>query len=92
MIAILLRKEQALNADPKAIHQVNFKGNIYQAGDTTWIFMHDFFVIDEVKKAVMDFSQGNVKKKFKRVLQIYLVIIWNESISQFKLDVIKLAA
>ena len=37
--------------------------------------MHDFFVIDEVKKAVMDFSQGNVKKKFKRVLQIYLVKI-----------------
>ena len=28
MIAIDLRKQQALNADPKAIQQINFTGNL----------------------------------------------------------------
>ena len=39
MIAIDLIKQQALDAEPKAIQQVNFTGNLDQAGNTT-IFFH----------------------------------------------------
>ena len=39
MIAIDLIKQQALDAEPKAIQQVNFTGNLDRAGNTT-IFFH----------------------------------------------------
>ena len=35
MIAIELSKQQALNADPKAIQQINFTGNLERAGNVT---------------------------------------------------------
>ena len=34
MIAIDLRKQQALDADPKAIQQINFAANLDRAGNT----------------------------------------------------------
>ena len=35
MIAIYLIKQQALDADPKAIHQINFTANLDREGNTT---------------------------------------------------------
>ena len=53
MIAIDLSKQQALNADPKAIQQIN----------STTILDRDelFFIIEEAKETILDFSQGTVK-------------------------------
>ena len=34
MIAIDLRKQQALDADPIAIQQINFTANLHRAGNT----------------------------------------------------------
>ena len=56
MIAIDLSKQQALDADPKAIQQINFTANLDRAGNTTM-----FFIIEEAKETVLNFSQGTVK-------------------------------
>ena len=64
LIAIDLSKQQALYADPKEIHQINFTGNLAQAEGATM-----FFIIEEAKKAVLDFSHGTVK-----VLLIYFTL------------------
>ena len=45
MIAIDLRKQQAHNADPKAIQKINFIGNLYREGNTAF-----FFIIEETKE------------------------------------------
>ena len=34
MIIVDLCKQQALDVDPKATHQINFNGNLDQAGNT----------------------------------------------------------
>ena len=65
MIAINLSKQQALDADPKAIQQINFIENLDREGNTTI-----FFIIEEVKETILDFSQGTVK-----VLKFYFVLI-----------------
>ena len=54
MIAIDLSKQQALDADPKAIQQINFTGNLENNAVI-------FFIIEEAKEAVLDFSQRTVK-------------------------------
>ena len=56
MIAIDLSKQQALDADPRAIQQINFTANLDRAGNTSM-----FFIIDKAKETVLDFSQGIVK-------------------------------
>ena len=56
MIVIDLSKQQALDADPKAILEINFTGNLNQAGGATM-----FFIIEETKETILDFSQGTVK-------------------------------
>ena len=55
MIAIDLSKQKSLDADPRAIQQINFTANLDRAGNTT------FFIIEEVKETVLDFSQGTGK-------------------------------
>ena len=56
MIAIDLSKQQALDVDPKEIQQINFTGNLDRpAGDTM------FFIVEETKETVLDFSQETVK-------------------------------
>ena len=54
-IAIDLSKQQALNADPKAVQQINVTGNLDQAANTPMLF-----IIEEVNKGILDFSQGTV--------------------------------
>ena len=65
MIGIDLSKQQALYSNPKAIQQINFTGHLDQ-GDQTVMY----FIIEGVKKTVLDSSQATVK-----VLQIYFAII-----------------
>ena len=54
MIATDLSKQQVTYADPRAIQQINFKANLDRAGGATM-----FFIIEEAKETVLDFSQGN---------------------------------
>ena len=56
MIAIDLSKQQALDPDPRAVQQINFTVNLDRAGNTTM-----FFIIEEAKETVLDFSQETVK-------------------------------
>ena len=56
MIAIDLSKQQALDADPRAIQQINFTANLDRNGNTTM-----FFIIEEAKETVLELFKGNVK-------------------------------
>ena len=56
MIAIDLSKQQALDVDPKAIQKINFTGNLDRANNRVM-----FFIIEEMKKIILGFSQGTVK-------------------------------
>ena len=56
MVAIDLSKQKALDADPRAIQEINFTENLERAGSTTI-----FFIIGEAKKTLLDFSQRTVK-------------------------------
>ena len=56
MIAIDLRKRQALDADPRAIQQISFTANLDRAGNT-----RVYFILAEVKETKLDFSQGTVR-------------------------------
>ena len=56
MIAIDFSKQQALDADPRAIQQINFTANLDRAGNITM-----FFIIEKAKETVLEFSQGTVK-------------------------------
>ena len=56
MIAVDLSKQQALDADPGAIQQINFTANLDRAGNT-----RVYFILEEAKETILDFSQGTVK-------------------------------
>ena len=56
MVAIDLSKQQTLDADPRAIRQVNFTANLDRAGNT-----RIYFIPEEAKETILDFSQGTVK-------------------------------
>ena len=55
MIAVDLSKQQVLDADPKAIQQINFTANLDRANTTF------YFILEEAKETVFDFSQGTAK-------------------------------
>ena len=56
MIAIDLSKQQALDANPRAIQQINFTANLDRAGNT-----RIYFILEEAKETIIDFSQRAVK-------------------------------
>ena len=56
MIAIDLRKQQALDTDPKAIQQINYTANLDRAGNARF-----YFILEQAKETVFEFSQGTVK-------------------------------
>ena len=56
MIARDLSKQQALDADPRAIQRINFTANLNRAGNTRF-----YFILEEAKETVFEFSQGTVK-------------------------------
>ena len=56
MIVVDLSIQQALDADPRAIQQINFTANLDRAGTT-----RVYFILEEAKETILDFSQGTVK-------------------------------
>ena len=53
MIVTDLSKQQALDADAKAIEQINVRGNLQNNARI-------FFIIEETKETILDISQGIV--------------------------------
>ena len=56
MIAIDLSKQQTLDADLRANQQINFTANLDRAAST-----RIYFILDEAKETILDFSQVTVK-------------------------------
>ena len=56
MIVVDLSKQQALDADPKAIQQNNFTAKLDRPNNTRF-----YFILEEAKETVFEFSQGTVK-------------------------------
>ena len=56
MIAIDLSKQQTLDADPRAIQQINFTANLDRDRNSRF-----YFILEEVKETIFEFSQGAVK-------------------------------
>ena len=55
-IAIDLSKQQVLEADPRAIQQINFTVNLDRGRNTKMLF-----IIEQAKETVFEFPQGTVK-------------------------------
>ena len=51
MIVIDLSKQQALDADPRAIQQINFTANLDRADNT-----RIYFILEEAKEIILNFS------------------------------------
>ena len=58
MIGIDLSKQQALDADPTETQQIDFTRNLAREGNEDATI---FFVIEEAKETILDFSQGTVR-------------------------------
>ena len=56
MMAIDLSKQQVLDANPRAIQQINFTANLDRAGNAIM-----FFIIEKAKETVFEFSKGTIK-------------------------------
>ena len=52
MIVVDLSKQQALDADPKAIQQINFTANLDTAGNT-----RIYFILEEAKEMILNFRK-----------------------------------
>ena len=55
MIAVDLSKQQVLDTDPKAIQHISFTANLDRANTRF------YFILEEAKETVFEFSQGTVK-------------------------------
>ena len=62
---LLKDDNNSIYADPKVIQQINFTGNLDQERETT-----NFFIIEEAKETIPDFSQGTVT-----VMSFYFALI-----------------
>ena len=56
IIGIVLSKQQTLDSDPRAIQQINFTAKLDRDEGATI-----FFVIEQAKETVLEFSQETVK-------------------------------
>ena len=54
MIVVDLRKQQVLDGDPKAIQQITFTADLDRANTRF------YFIFEEAKEPVFEFSQGTV--------------------------------
>ena len=66
-IAADLSRQRALDADPRAIQQINLTANLDREGNT-----RIYFILEESKETKLDFAHGTVK-----VLEICCVIIFS---------------
>ena len=55
MIAIDLSRQKALDADPRAIQQINFTANLDRADDT-----RVYSILEESKETKLNFAKGTV--------------------------------
>ena len=55
MIPVDLSKQQALDADPRAVQQINFTADLNRTN--TGIY----FILEESKETILNFAQGTVK-------------------------------
>ena len=56
MIAVDLSRQQALDANPKAVQQINFTANLDREGNK-----RVYFILEESKETKLRFAQGTVK-------------------------------
>ena len=56
MVVVDLSKQQALDAVPRAVQQINFTANLDRAGNT-----RVYLILEQAKETSLDFSQGTVK-------------------------------
>ena len=56
MIAVDLSKQQALDDDPKAIQQISFTASLDRTRNVRL-----YFILEESKETVFEFSQGTVQ-------------------------------
>ena len=56
MIAVDLSRQQAFDADPRAIQQINFTANFDRASDT-----RVYFILEASKETKLNLAQGAVK-------------------------------
>ena len=69
MIAIDLSRQNELDADHRAIQQINFTANLDRAGNTLI-----FFIIEEAKETVFKFA-GHCKSFVNiNLLRLFLII------------------
>ena len=72
MITIDFRKQQALDADPKAIQQTNFVGDLDRDENVAM-----YFIVEEAKKKrkknILHFSQGIVEliERYRRNEELF---------------------
>ena len=67
IIAVDLSKQQALNADPRAIQPTNFTANLDRASKT-----RIYFILEEAKETILNFSQGTVKVLYKYLFKYFI--------------------
>ena len=86
MIAVDLSKQQALDANPKAIQKINFTANLNRAGNTRF-----YFILEEAKEIVFEFSQG--LNSFINIIEYKVYFNFyqykNGTIQEFKCKAIK---
>ena len=56
LIAADLSKQQALDTDPRANHEIIFTANLDRADNT-----RIYFILEEAKETILEFSLGTVK-------------------------------
>ena len=56
MIAVDLNKQQALDADPRAIQKINFTADLDRPGNR-----RIYFILEEAKETILNFAQVTVK-------------------------------
>ena len=72
MIAIDLSKQQELDADPKAMQQISFTGNLDWEASAIMLF-----IIEEVKETILDFLQGTGKVLWMH----FIILFWSNILS-----------
>ena len=70
-----LTKQQSLDADLRAIQQINFTANLDREGNTTM-----FFIIEKAKETVFEFSQGTVSFMSTKYSLIFISTKWHNAI------------
>ena len=54
-----MSKQKPLDADPKAIQQINFTGKIKAASNNTRVII--YYILEQSRKTKLEFSKGTTK-------------------------------